>query len=78
MTPLQAEMLASTLALIASVIADEFHSHETSTDYLFQNSVAKECQKAFSSQLSSLKIITPQPRNPKPPTAANKPKPPHP
>lgn len=78
MTPLQAEMLASSMALIASVIADEFHSDEGKTNYLFQNSVAKECQKAFRSQLSSLKIITPEPRTPKNPTGANERKPAHP
>jgi len=66
MTPLQATMLANTLAMIAAVIANELVDAEHFDSRRFQESVAKECRKCFLSQLTSFRLITPDP--PKPPT----------
>jgi len=66
MTPLQANMLSNTLAMIASIVAAEFVDVPNFDPHRFQQSVAKECRKCFLSQLTSFKLITPDP--PKPPT----------
>lgn len=62
MTPLQAEMLSSTLAMIASIVADEFLPDDQADRQIYQRNVASECRKAFLSQLTSFHLITPEPK----------------
>lgn len=61
MTPLQAEMLASTLAMTASIIADEFLDVDRYDSHHFQQIVAKECLKSFRQCFRNVRLITPDP-----------------
>ncbi len=65
MTPLQGEMVANTMAMIASIIATELLDIEHYNAHQFQEGVARECRKVFRVQLENMRIITP---DPKPPT----------
>ena len=67
MTPLQAEMLAQSMALIGSVIALEFLDLENPDTVLWQTNIAKEMRKAFRAQLTSAKLVSNDRRPPKPP-----------
>lgn len=64
MTPLQAEMLAQSMALIGSVIAHELLTDEAQDIRLWQANIAREMRKAFRAQLSSAR--TRFPRSPRP------------
>ena len=74
MTPLQAEMLSNSLAMIASIIAVESLSLSDDDPLIFQDNIATECRKAFRSQLTSTKLVTPQPRKKQRPAGAQEPK----
>jgi len=81
MTPLQADMLANTLAMIAGVISVETLLTDDDDPLRFQETIAKQCRKAFRTQLNSLHIVTPEPRPKQRPPSAQPPKPkkePHP
>ena len=62
MTPLQAEMLSQSMALVGSVIACELLDLDNYDPRLFQQNTAKEMRKAFRAQLTSLHLITNDPR----------------
>lgn len=62
MTPLQAEMLSNTLAMIASIVAIDCLPLSDDDPVIYQEVIAKECRKAFRAQLSSQKLVTKQPR----------------
>jgi len=62
MTPLQAEMLSQSMALVGSVIACEFLDLDNFSPYLYQQNIAKEMRKAFRSQLTSLHLVTADPK----------------
>lgn len=74
MTPLEAEMLSNALAMIASIVAVESLHISHDDPNLFQEIIAKECRKAFLSQLTSTKLVTPQPRPKQRPAGAQEPK----
>jgi len=61
MTPLQAEMLSQSMALVGSVIACELLDLDNFDPRLFQQNIAKEMRKAFRAQLTSLHLITNDP-----------------
>lgn len=63
MTPLQAEMLSQSMALIGSVIALEFLELEKFDPLTWQTNIAKEMRKAFRAQLTSARLVS----NEKPP-----------
>lgn len=76
MTPIQAEMLASTCAMTASIIADEFLEFENFDHHHFQEIVAKECLKAFRQAFRNCRLITAEPKPErliKPPTLDGEP-----
>lgn len=54
-------MLASTLALYASIVASEALESCKDDPHIFQEQVAKRCRKVFHTHLSQLKFITPDP-----------------
>jgi len=59
MTPLQAEMLAQSMALIGSVIALEFLEFDNPDKLVaWQATIAKEMRKAFRAQLTSAKLVS--------------------
>jgi len=60
MTPLQVEMLASTLSLTASIIADEFLDLDHHDSHLYQQTVAKECLKAFRQIFRNVRLVSPE------------------
>ena len=60
-------MFAATLALTASIIADELLDLTNHDPHLFQQNVAKECRKAFRAQFTNLHMVTPDPPTPKRP-----------
>ena len=61
MTPLQAEMLSNTLAMIASIIAIDCLPLSDDDPLIYQEVIAKECRKAFRTQLTSHKLVTQDP-----------------
>jgi hypothetical protein len=75
MSPLQAEMLSQTIALLGSVIAVEMlpDDHEINTA-TYQESIAKELRKAARAQLTSLKLVSADPRPRQRPAAPQPPK----
>lgn len=75
MTPLQAEMLTNTLAMIASIVAIDCLELSEDDPLIYQEAVAKECRKAFRSQLTSHKLVTQDPPKKQRKAAAQEPKP---
>lgn len=64
MTPLQAEMLSQSMALIGSVIALEFLDLENFDPLTWQTNIAREMRKAFRAQLTSARLVS-HDKNPK-------------
>jgi len=64
MTQQQAEILANSIANLATALAEEFLDTHTSDSRRFKQSVAHECRKCFLSQLHLFNLITPLPPKP--------------
>lgn len=64
MTPLQAEMLSQSMALVGSVIACELLDLDNYDPRLYQQNIAKEMRKAFRCQLTSSHLVSNDPTPP--------------